>query len=299
MDYFLGAVALVLLVIIIAMIRQYLTYLSIRRNRLHDRQPPLYSKDSFHLTVWLTGRPGGDIITALQDAKAKLNIEAHGGQWIYAGKAIHSGLQSSQLGEEDWSAVLLLQYQNRAACEAHTKSDDFKSAFAPFDRVYTHGLRRNAFVNLMLHQGFLIMKLNQFLTRKKLPYPFEPAPMEDLRPDYNELRSKLLAESELGKDAIMIFNLIKPGNKEQRAADTQYGLRMFALMAKLSYGPMHLGRAEAVEGSAKFSQVAIVYYPGVRFFADMAGSTFFRSIIGDKQLGDTVAVITVPVLDHL
>jgi hypothetical protein len=45
--------------------------------------------------------------------------------------------------------------------------------------------------------------------------------------------------------------------------------------------------------------VAIVYCPGVQFFADMLRSEFFQGIIGGKQLGDTQAVITVPILDLL
>ena len=60
----------------------------------------------------------------------------------------------------------------------------------------------------------------------------------------------------------------------------------------------HLGTVR-VEGEASFDNVAIVYYPGVRFFADMLRSEFYQGIFGDKQLGDTQIVITVPILDRL
>ena len=36
----------------------------------------------------------------------------------------------------------------------------------------------------------------------------------------------------------------------------------------------------------------MVYYPGVRYFAELVGSRFFQGIIGDKQLGDTLVVPT-------
>jgi hypothetical protein len=62
---------------------------------------------------------------------------------------------------------------------------------------------------------------------------------------------------------------------------------------------MHVGRAVAVAGDHDFDSVAIVYYPGVEFFFEMARSRFFQGIIGDKALGDAQASITVPVLAQL
>ena len=58
-------------------------------------------------------------------------------------------------------------------------------------------------------------------------------------------------------------------------------------------------RAARGQGEAEFENVVLVYYPGVRFFADMVQSEFFQGIVGDKQLGDTQSTITVPVLDRL
>jgi hypothetical protein len=92
---------------------------------------------------------------------------------------------------------------------------------------------------------------------------------------------------------------VKRGTSEQQAKDASYVSRMMSAMAEGGYGPMHIGRAVTLEGDADFDQVAIVYYPGVEFFASMARSSFFQGIIGDKQLGDTQAVITVPILARL
>jgi hypothetical protein len=71
---------------------------------------------------------------------------------------------------------------------------------------------------------------------------------------------------------------------------------MIGAMAERGCGPMHMGRAVTLEGDADFDDVAIVYYPGVAYFAEMLGSNFFQGIIGDKQLGDTQATVTVPIL---
>ena len=62
---------------------------------------------------------------------------------------------------------------------------------------------------------------------------------------------------------------------------------------------MHVGSAVTLQGDPDFDNVVLVYYPGVNYFADLLTSTFFVGIVGDKQLGDTQATITVPVLDLL
>jgi hypothetical protein len=97
----------------------------------------------------------------------------------------------------------------------------------------------------------------------------------------------------------VIFNLIKPGNAEQRRADRGYARQMMRGMAEGGYGPMHMGKAITIEGDAEFQQFAAIYYPGIDFFQRMLSSTFMSRIGGDKQLGDSLAVITVPILSQL
>jgi hypothetical protein len=74
---------------------------------------------------------------------------------------------------------------------------------------------------------------------------------------------------------------------------------MMGLMAKGGHGPMHIGRAVTLEGDAEFDQIVIVYYPGVEYFADLIQSEFFTSIVGGKQLGDSLSSPSVPLLSHL
>ena len=62
---------------------------------------------------------------------------------------------------------------------------------------------------------------------------------------------------------------------------------------------MHMGRSVTVEGDARFSSVAIVYYPGIDHMQEMMASTFMARIGEGKQQGDSLAVVTVPVLSKL
>ena len=109
----------------------------------------------------------------------------------------------------------------------------------------------------------------------------------------------LLVNRDYGKDACVVLNFMKNGSKEQRDSNSGYGSEMMGLMAEMRMGPTHMGRAVTLEGDASFDQIAIVYYPGVEFFADMVQSDFFGGIIGGKQLGDTLSSPTVPLLPHL
>ena len=107
-------------------------------------------------------------------------------------------------------------------------------------------------------------------------------------------------EAAIGRaDAVVVVNLVQDGSPDQQSANRQYGASMLGAMAEGGYGPLHMGAAVRVERDYDFDSVAIVYYPGVDFFADMATSDFFQGIVGDKQLADTQAVLTVPVLDRL
>ena len=78
-----------------------------------------------------------------------------------------------------------------------------------------------------------------------------------------------------------------------------YGSAMLDLMAETGNGPVHIGRAVTVEGNASFDNVAIVYYPGVEYLAEMIQSKYFSGIFGGKRLSDSLGLLTVPLLPHL
>jgi hypothetical protein len=128
-------------------------------------------------------------------------------------------------------------------------------------------------------------------------FPFvaaaEPNPAVEAR------AAQLLAAREYGAHAVVVANLLREGTAANAAADRRYTAQMFGVMAEGVHGPMHVGAAVPLAPGDEFDRVALVYYPGVQYFADMLRSRFYREIVGDKQLADTQASITVPVLDRL
>jgi len=74
---------------------------------------------------------------------------------------------------------------------------------------------------------------------------------------------------------------------------------MAGLFAAHGHGPSHMGNSVTLEGDAEFKAGGIVYYPGLDYFLSLMQSTFYNGISGGKQLGDTQAIPTVPILDRL
>jgi hypothetical protein len=101
------------------------------------------------------------------------------------------------------------------------------------------------------------------------------------------------------EDAAVVINFQKAGNASQRQANSGYEKRMMGLFAEGNHGPIHIGAAVTLEGDVDFDQVVLVYYPGLRYFFDRVRSQFFAGIFGDKQLGDNLAIPTVPILHAL
>jgi hypothetical protein len=158
-------------------------------------------------------------------------------------------------------------------------------------------MKRGAVPNLMLPMLLLGKRFQQIVTRQPSHFPF--VRKDEIEPRAGVLAAALLEERELGENAIAVVNFIKQGTPEQVAADRGYGNRMLGMMAEGGFGPMHMGRAVGLERGVEYDTVVIVYYPGVQFFADMARSEFFQGIVGGKQLGDTQATPTVPILGRL
>ncbi|HVN30093.1 MAG TPA: hypothetical protein VMT64_16460, partial [Candidatus Binataceae bacterium] len=193
----------------------------------------------------------------------------------------------------------LVQYPSREAYEADAASEAYASALAEFERWYAQGARRNPVVNLMLPQALLLKKLEHYATFAKSAFPFTPADPATLPARGVEMMRRLRAESTLGARAAVVVNLVKRGSAAQNRSDARYVGAMQELMAERGYGPLHLAKAEPLPGNFDFDNLAIVYYPGTSYFAEMFGSTFYQSILPDKQLGDNQSTITVPILDLL
>ncbi len=295
MHYALFGLAGLLAAVLAVMLLQHLNYLRVRRHAAQDRQPLFYDKDAFHVVTFLKVREGAEVIEAVRRFKQKT---AGPGQWIYAGKVVVN-VPSAQVGPVEWSAVALVQYPSRKAYETEAASEAHSSALAEFDRWYAQGARRDPVANLMLPQALLLKKLAHAAKFAQSAYPFTPVDPAKLPTRGSELMRRLRAESTLGARAAVVVNLVKRGSAAQDRSDARYVGAMQDLMAERGYGPMHLAKAEALPGNFNFDNVAIVYYPGTNYFADMFGSTFYQGILSNKQLGDNQSTITVPILDLL
>ncbi len=287
-----------LVVVLAAMTWQHLRYLNKRRAVLQDHQPLLYPEEAFHALTFLRIEPGQDLLPAVRAFRD--DTESLGGaQWVYAGKSIVTGNASSQIGEVDWNAVVLAQYPSREAYDEAVASERYRGALAAFPQTYTQGFKRPAALNLLIHQFLLAKRARQLITFAPSLFPLQRDEAIAATPEAKAGLQRLLSEKEFGAEGMVIVNLQKHGNAEQRASDSAYGNRMMDGMAEGGYGPMNLGPAVRVEADYDFDQVVLVYYPGVEFFADLVRSTFFQGIISGKSLGDTQTNITVPILDHL
>jgi hypothetical protein len=281
---------------------QHFRYLHARRGPVQDRQPMLYAPSAFHVVSLAKLAPDRDLFEEARRIVAAL--EGGGGRVVYAGKSLLIGLESQQLPQVEWDFALLTQYPSRRAYEDARKQPEVASALAGLEQRYDQGMHRPALLNLALPVALLARRVRDVLTRHPARYPFQRADhlafADDPETRERARRLETLAGvRELGRDAAVVVNFVKHGSSEQREHDADYVGEMMGLMAERAHGPMHMGSAVGVEGDADFDQVALVYYPGAPYFAEMAQSSFYQSILGDKQLGDSLAMITAPFLDHL
>ncbi len=295
----LGLLGLIGLSAVGACLWQHWRYLKARREIVQDQQPLLHSSRAFHVVIYLKVEPGQDVIEASRSLRPVLESSG-GGTIVYAGQAALALVRSDQVGN-DWGAVLLVQYESRPAFDAAQERTEQREVLASFEKVYIHGFQRSALTNLMIPQALLVLRVTDILRRTPSFFPFVPAG-DDVFPSQKEMIKELKALEKLrhlSEDAVVVFNLIKPGNAAQRAADRAYTQSMMSAMAERAHGPVHLGRSVTVEGDAKFSSVAAVYYPGMDHLQQMIGSTFMSRIGEGKQQGDSLAVVTVPFLSRL
>jgi hypothetical protein len=198
--------------------------------------------------------------------------------------------------------VILLEYPSRETYESAIRRPAYREALNAFPRTYSHGMQRPEVLNLGVPQFLLFRKFFDIIKGNWTAPALVPA-FDALKsvaaPVLNARIADLLRLAPVNDQAVVIFNLMQPGTPEEQKANNGYGSKMLARMASLAHGPMHMGRAITLEGQATFENVAIVYYPGVAYFAELLGSQFFQGIIGDKQLGDTLSIPTVPILSRL
>ncbi len=288
-------------VLVAAMGWQHFRYLEWRRAVVHDSQPILHSSSAFHVISYLRLESGSDLVESL--AKARETLEGAGGnQWIYAGKVVLMGLQSSQLGEPQWDAIVLSQYDSREAYDEVARSNAHRQAFAHFDDAYHHGMQRPPLLNLAMPMILLATRVADIVKGVPVIDPYDRASDEDLARrnlDMDQILPAIEAARAYNENAVVVFNLALPGDASEQEANRAYGRKMFGLFAANGHGPSHMGKSVTIQGDANFDGVAVVYYPGLDYFLSLMRSKFYNGIVGGKQLGDTQAIPTVPILDHL
>ena len=290
-------IALLVLAVVVlgAALWQHLRYLGDRRDAAQDFQPLLYGRDTFHLIVFLRSEDDSDdaVLEALRKVRSEADL-----RWIYAGRVAANGEHSTQLGNIDWSACVLLQAPSRARAD-EAIAGRLGAVLAEFPEVHIQGFDRPVVANLLLPQMLGLRRLSGMVRREPSSFPFVRREEDFAMPEARELASQMIRGESLNSRAAVVVNIFRPGTPEQQKNDAAYAGRMLGSMAEGGYGPIHMGRAVRVVGQAEFETVAVVYYPGVRFFAEMIQSDFFQGIIAGKQLGDNQSTVTVPVLDRL
>ncbi len=288
-------------VLVVAMGWQHFRYLQWRRAAAQDHQPLLHSSSAFHVISYLRLEPGDDLAESL--AKTREALEGAGGsQWIYAGKVVLMGLRSSQLGEAQWDAIVMAQYDSREAYDAVARSNAHSQAFAHFAASYHHGMQRSAALNLAMPMIFLGMRVADIVNGVPVIDPYDRTSDEDLAGRNLALegaRSAIEAARAYDENAVVVFNLARSGGAAEQEANRAYGRKMVGLFAANGHGPSHIGKSVTIEGDAEFDDVNIVYYPGIDYLISLMQSKFYNGIVGGKQLGDTQAIPTVPILDRL
>ena len=121
----------------------------------------------------------------------------------------------------------------------------------------------------------------------------------DLRGQGGVDGSPIEAARAYNENAVVVFNLVLSGRAAEQKANRAYDRKMVGLFAAHGHGPSHMGKSVTLEGDAEFEGVGIVYYPGLDYFISLMRSKFYNGIVGGKQLGDTQAIPTVPILDRL
>ncbi len=280
---------------------QHARYLSARRERVQDLQPLLHSSRVLHVVTFLRVADDANVIEEVRKLRDLLETRGKA-KVVYAGRGVLNAVVSKQIPNVDWNAVLLVQYGSREDYDAVAASEAYRTALSRFDASYSHGMKRSALMNLAIPQLLLGVRLVDALRRVPSPHPLLPAEPGSGPRERGELLAKfdrLDQVEDLGRDAVVIVNLLQPGTPEQRAADSAYTRRMMGLFATGGYGPTHFGAAVPLEGEARFQNVGIVYYPGIDHMKALIHSSFMARIGGDKQPGDSLAVVTVPILSRL
>lgn len=272
----------------------------IRLDTLKDHQSLLHSPYAMHSVTYLRAKDGADLIALCQAVAYAL--EASGGKLIYAGKAIQVLVQSAQLPETPWDALLLVQHPSRSAAIGSFAQAQTCDVLKQSAQCYTLLMRRSVVAGIMaplLHSLCKVAKF--FLGPLGAPFTAVHEIQEPLiKAKLPVLQASLGRHGEAADKALVVCNFLKShADPLMRRKNEIYGARMMRMLGEVDAGLQHFGWAEVLPGQAlelvnPWMHVALVYYPGKEFFLQLVKSTFWEKFGKDKKEGDTLAVLTCP-----
>ncbi|MBI1262923.1 MAG: hypothetical protein GC184_14495 [Rhizobiales bacterium] len=297
-------IAILIGIVLILAVLQYRNFQELRRTVVQDDQPAFYPDKAFHAVAFLKLRQDESVFHVVRQLRDTVNAFP-GARMVYAGKVIVNALNSQQLvslygSKVDWDATILIQFDSRDRYAAFIADPAVQAQLAALEHVYWHGMKRSAIGNIMISEAIGLRRLMRTMTFQPKIRPFKPAPADTNNENQTRVRAALTANADnLGRDAIVIVNLLEQGTPEQQKADAAYSAAMFDLMSEMNNGPVHAGKAISFHPETSFDQVALVYYPGAAYFRDLSASEFYQRILPMKQVLDTQATITAPILHRL
>ncbi|NQX90275.1 MAG: hypothetical protein HRT77_16620 [Halioglobus sp.] len=289
-------VSLALLTLLGILAWQEVRYRRTRRIHAQDLQQTFHPRDAFHVIVFFKLAKGEKLLPTVRRFVdlARAGSEA---RLIYAGQAAFT-INSNQMEPRDWDGVLLLQYPSRESYQHSCEDYRASAARGLFADSYYHAMRRNRRFGARVPRYMLTLRLRDILKGNWRVAPFRSSTEFQTFPELQAWRdrvSRLTALHEVNRSGLVVINLLKlpsPGGQEAIEAA---GHGLLSRIAALGHGPLHVGRAVAIEKLARFDRVFIVSYPSARYYAAMLSSQFYASVTGFRHPGDAIRVATVPV----
>lgn len=311
MDLIWGIVIAVLILVLVYFLYAQYHYNVVVRRRLANAQQTCYSGSDVHVATALVPRDGAD----LSDSVASLaqQVKSAGGKVIYVGRVLSPAAESTSISKEEalrFRVVLVTQWSSLDGFKAF-RASALRSPGGPWELAWSTPWKRSPAVNVGLPVMLYGLKLKSCLScckrhdvateGTKADFDKSVAGSEKAEAHMSFDKIHMIAtalEQEPLSSPVLIWNWLKDHESaEVRAATARYGMMMMEMLSQSGGGIMEMGTA--VQGSdgeawSHFEQVAAVHYPDVNFFTKLIKSRWMMSTLQDKELGDTMALITVP-----
>eukprot|EP01126_Amoeba_proteus_P067028 TRINITY_DN9812_c0_g1_i2.p1 TRINITY_DN9812_c0_g1~~TRINITY_DN9812_c0_g1_i2.p1 ORF type:complete len:339 (-),score=50.45 TRINITY_DN9812_c0_g1_i2:223-1239(-) len=226
------------------------------------------------------------------------NVSSFSGSITYIGRVVEIAVPSKQFELPNADIVVVTTWRKLSGFI------DFRKSLHGWANHRVQIMYRNAWLNHLIPTGLFLLNLKSSLLGPtcNLTETVDDSLLSESTLDHISSRLAIVLESTSKgseDDAIMIWNWLKNGSPEQIKEDRSYSLKMMEMLSQNGGGLINFGTAvqtSGVETDGEFDFVASVYYPGRAFFHKLLRSRWMKETVAGKQLGDTLAVITIPYL---